>query len=188
ETRRNDNSQYPSQPFDNPDQVQIPPIDTKDEGEIFDSPVDLTITVKQDPSNIHLYFPSDGVARTRPVIRNLTFPSYTTTNVRQDVSEIKKFFFRSNDSLVTTVGTYWQYRVGNRWVYIGPGESWRSGDYTKPSIKNGARGLPLHRRLTGDEWRPINKLSVANPYSGVACCSTYFFNCSTVAPPQLATK
>ncbi|MFB2878690.1 hypothetical protein, partial [Floridanema aerugineum] len=46
ETRRNDNSQYPSQPFDNPDQVQIPPIDTKDEGEIFDSPVDLTITVK----------------------------------------------------------------------------------------------------------------------------------------------
>ena len=33
------------------------------------------------------------------------------------------------------------------------------------------------------------KLSNANPiYSGVACCSTYFLSCSTVTPPQLATK
>lgn len=125
---------YPPQPFDNPDQVRIPSIDTKDEGEIFDSPVNLTITVKHDYEDIHLYFPRDGVARSRPVIRNITAPSYTSTYVRQDVNEIKKFFFRSNNSRTSTFGTYWQYRVGNRWVYIGPGESWTAGDYTKPSI------------------------------------------------------
>lgn len=30
---------------------------------------------------------------------------------------------------------------------------------------SGARGLPLQRSLTGDELRPTNKLSVANPMS-----------------------
>jgi hypothetical protein len=44
------------------------------------------------------------------------------------------------------------------------------------------------RRVNGWGMPTNNKLSVANPYSGAACCSTYFFSCSTVTPPQLATK